>query len=247
MKPDPKDQPAVSISCAIPSSSSDRVMLSHGEGGRQMRRLIRDTIAPILGLTEDLGDAANIGTIDGEVVITTDSYVVSPLVFPGGDIGSLAVYGTVNDLAMAGAKPLRLTLSLIMEDGLPMSVLREVLEKIAAAARECEVTIVAGDTKVVPAGAADGIFINTCGVGVLRPDAPRGPRSICPGDSLIVSGPIGQHGIAVLSARQAWLFAGAAFRLWTARSIRPRATGRTRFETSCDARRDAGGCRRRAA
>lgn len=166
-----------------------------------MRQLIRDMIAPLLGLPDELGDAANLGALDGEVVITTDSYVVSPLFFPGGDIGSLAVFGTVNDLAMVGAQPLRLTLSLIIEEGLPMSVLRDVLMRVRDAAKRCGVSVVAGDTKVVPSGAADGIFLNTCGVGVLLPDAPVGPRSIQPGDALIVSGPIGQHGIAVLSAR----------------------------------------------
>lgn len=167
-----------------------------------MRRLISDTIAPILGLSDELGDAATVGRIDGEVVITTDSYVVSPLFFPGGDIGSLAVFGTVNDLVMSGAKPLRLTLSLIIEEGFSMDTLRQLLQRIAEAADRCGVSIVCGDTKVVPSGAADGIFINTAGIGVRRSDAPSGPRSIQEGDALIVSGPIGRHGIAVLSARE---------------------------------------------
>lgn len=189
------------LGCPLPTESDQRVTLAHGEGGRQMRKLIRETISPILGLPEDLGDAANLGVVDGDVVITTDSYVVSPLYFPGGDIGTLAVYGTVNDLAMAGARALRLTLSLIIEDGLPMTVLRDLLQRVAAASKACDVIVAAGDTKVVPTGAADGIFINTCGVGVSRPEAPRGPTSIRPGDRLIVSGPIGKHGIAVLAAR----------------------------------------------
>jgi hydrogenase expression/formation protein HypE len=167
-----------------------------------MRGLIRDTIAPILGLPSELGDAANLGPVDGNVVVTTDSYVVSPLFFPGGDIGTLAVFGTINDLVVSGAKPLRLTLSLILEEGLPLSVLKEILQQIAVAARQCGVTVVTGDTKVVPSGAADGIFINTCGIGVMRADAPVGPSSIRPGDQLVVSGPIGCHGIAVLTARE---------------------------------------------
>jgi hydrogenase expression/formation protein HypE len=128
--------------------------------------------------------------------------VVSPLFFPGGDIGRLAVFGTANDLAMAGARPRWLTLSLILEEGLPLETLERVLDSVAAAAQEAGVQVVAGDTKVVPRGAADGLFINTAGVGELEGPAPPGPTALTPGDELLVSGPLGQHGISVLSARE---------------------------------------------
>ena len=157
----------------------DCVMLVHGEGGLMMRRLIRDRILSQLPpFTNHLGDAADVGRIDGSVAITTDSYVVSPICFPGGDIGSMAVYGTVNDLAVVGAEPLWLTLSLIMEEGLPLAVLDQVIRSVAKAALLCGVSIVAGDTKVVPRAAVDGLFLNTTGVGRMMANAPIGPSSI---------------------------------------------------------------------
>ena len=192
-------------SCPLVLSSpvGEQVLLAHGEGGRMMRRLIRERIQSRLPvLPTDRGDACDVGRIDGPVVLTTDSYVVSPLFFPGGDIGSLAVYGTVNDLAVAGAEPMYLTLSLILEEGLEFAILDRVLQSIAAAAQACGVRIVTGDTKVVPHGAADGLFINTCGLGRLPSNAPRGPRSLQAGDLLIASGPIGRHGVAVMAARE---------------------------------------------
>ncbi|MDZ4851000.1 MAG: hydrogenase expression/formation protein HypE [Pirellulaceae bacterium] len=188
---------------AMVTSTSDCVTLAHGEGGFMMRRLIRDRIRSKLPpLVSDLGDAVDVGEIEGSIAITTDSYVVSPLFFPGGDIGSMSVYGTVNDLAVAGAEPLWLTLSLIMEEGLPLAVLDRVIESVAKAAILCNVKIVAGDTKVVPRGAVDGMFINTSGVGRLPRNAPPGASHIQRGDLLIVSGPIGRHGISVLAARE---------------------------------------------
>jgi hydrogenase expression/formation protein HypE len=135
-------------------------------------------------------------------VITTDAYVVSPLFFPGGDIGSLAVTGTVNDLVVRGAEPLHLTLSLILEEGLPLETLKRVLASAGEAARRYAVSIVAGDTKVVPRGAADGMFISTTGLGRLLEPAPPGAASLSPGDALLVTGPVGCHGIAVLCARE---------------------------------------------
>jgi hydrogenase expression/formation protein HypE len=167
-----------------------------------MRQLIRQRIAPFILSERDSGDAANVGKIDGDVVITTDSFVVSPLFFPGGDIGSLAVHGTVNDLAVSGARPRWMTLSLIIEDGLSLRTFDRIIDSISKAAEYCGVQVVAGDTKVVPRGAADQLFINTTGVGEMRDSAPVGPRSICEDDVLIVSGPIGKHGIAVLAARE---------------------------------------------
>lgn len=149
----------------------------------------------------DGGDAADLGHITGRVALTTDSFVVRPRVFPGGDIGRLAVFGTVNDLAMAGARPRALTLSLVIEEGLAMSELWETVCSIAGAAREAGVSIVTGDTKVVERGAADGLFVNTAGVGEI-PDGRRvAPDRISAGDAVIVSGDIGRHGIAVMSAR----------------------------------------------
>ncbi len=190
--------------CPIPSpDEDDRVSLAHGEGGRWMRHLIRQRITAVLSpQTSDFGDAAVVETIDGSVAITTDSYVVSPLFFPGGDIGSLAVYGTVNDLAVSGAKPLWLTLSLIIEEGLPFEMLDRVIHSVADAARRCNVRVVAGDTKVVPSGAVDRLFLNTTGVGRMIDPAPVGPQQIREGDVLMISGPIGRHGIAVMAARE---------------------------------------------
>jgi hydrogenase expression/formation protein HypE len=191
--------------CPIMSdASSQRITLAHGEGGLLMRRLLDERIFPALHgvrLT-GAGDAAILPEINGEIAFTTDSFVVSPLMFPGGDIGKLCVFGTVNDLAVAGARPLWISLALILEEGLPLDVLDSVLASIAAAARETQISIVTGDTKVVPRGAVDGLFINTAGVGQLL--APRfpGPSALECGDELIVTGPIGQHGVAVMAARE---------------------------------------------
>lgn len=170
-----------------------------------MRQLIRKRIIPTLGGEEwllSMEDAARLPQVLGRLAVTTDSFVVLPLFFPGGDIGSLAVYGTVNDLAVSGAQPLYLTLSLIIEEGLPLAVLDRVLQSVADAAGGANVRVVAGDTKVVPRGAADGLFINTTGVGQLIEPTPPGPASLNEGDVLIVTGPIGRHGIAVLCARE---------------------------------------------
>jgi hydrogenase expression/formation protein HypE len=196
------------FACPVPSNRMDTITLSHGEGGRAMRRLIRDRIAAkFAGETVQLhSDAATLGKITGEIAMTTDSYVVSPIFFPGGDIGSLAIYGTVNDLAMAGAKPLYMTVSFILEEGLPIETLDRVVASMAAAATTCDVKVVAGDTKVVPKGAADGIFINTTGIGVFQSHRRMSATFIQPSDALIVSGPIARHGLAVLAARESIAF-----------------------------------------
>lgn len=188
---------------SIPSNA-ECVTLAHGEGGRLSRKLVQERIVRVLNneYLLALNDAAQLPKIRGSLALTTDSFVVSPLFFPGGDIGSLAVIGTVNDLAVSGARPLWLTLSLIMEEGLPLAILDRVLESIARAATETGVKIVAGDTKVVPRGAADGLFINTAGVGELITPVPPGPTSLQEDDELIISGPIGRHGIAVLAVRE---------------------------------------------
>jgi hydrogenase expression/formation protein HypE len=179
--------------------------MAHGEGARLSRALISNTILPRLCRSDrqHLTDAATVTTCGNRLAICTDSHTVTPLFFPGGDLGTLSVYGTVNDLVVAGATPRWLTLSLILEEGLPLPVLEAILDRAALAAERCGVEIVAGDTKVVPRGAADGIFINTAGIGELSGLDLRGPRSISVGDHILVSGPIGCHGIAVLAAREA--------------------------------------------
>lgn len=200
-------QPVWQICCPIPvSADSERISLAHGEGGRLTRRLIEDRILPRFVGSGDApnspGDAAVLMAVDGKLAFTTDNFVVSPLFFPGGDIGRLAVFGTVNDLVVSGAEPLWISLSLIIEEGLPIAVLERVLDSAASAAVEAGVRIVTGDTKVVPRGTADGLFLNTSGVGRIIAPAPLGPESLQPGDELIVSGPVGRHGIAILAARE---------------------------------------------
>jgi hydrogenase expression/formation protein HypE len=189
-------------------TTPDRILLAHGEGGRLMRRLIRDEILPrvdneYLRLT---GDAALLPACRGPIAMTTDSFVVSPLFFPGGDIGSLAVYGTANDLAVAGAVPRWISLALIIEEGLEIETLRCVLASVAQAAERVGIAVVAGDTKVVPRGAADKLFINTTGIGEFVDPPPPGPQALESGDELIVTGPIGRHGMAVMVAREGLAF-----------------------------------------
>ena len=185
--------------CPVPSAEADRVLLGHGSGGQLSARLLNEVIVPGLGgIPGPLEDAALIGP---DLVMSTDSFVVDPLFFPGGDIGMLAVHGTVNDLAMRGATPVALAVALVLEEGLPLEVLRRVVASIGRAARDADVPVVTGDTKVVGRGAADRIFITTTGIG--RPLAGTCPSaaSIRPGDALLLSGPIGAHGVTVLSAR----------------------------------------------
>jgi len=184
----------------------DRITLAHGEGGRLTRRLIREQILPALAnpVLEQLEDAAALpGT---ELCVTTDSYTVTPLFFPGGDIGTLAVYGTVNDLAVAGAIPRWISLALILEEGTPLELLARVLASVRQAARRARVDIVTGDTKVVPRGAVDTLFVNTTGIGLRMPGCSPGARCLRPDDVLIVSGPIGQHGAAILCSRESFGF-----------------------------------------
>jgi hydrogenase expression/formation protein HypE len=183
-------------------------MLAHGEGGRLMRQLIHRQIMPAVenDFLRVAGDSAVLPELPGRIAMTTDSFVVSPLFFPGGDIGSLAIYGTVNDLAVAGARPRWISLALILEEGLEMTVLDRVLASVALAAERADVLIVAGDTKVVPRGAADQLFINTTGIGEICRAAPPGPHALEVGDELVVTGAIAQHGIAVMAAREGLAF-----------------------------------------
>ena len=166
--------------------------------------MIQQHVARILGndILRRYEDAARLPPTGGPIAFTTDSFVVSPLFFPGGDIGTLAVFGTVNDLIVAGAKPLWLSLSLIIEEGLPMDVLRRVLQSVAESAELAGIAVVAGDTKVVPRGAADQLFLNTSGIGELLEPIPPGPAAMEVGDELLVTGNVGQHGVAILACRE---------------------------------------------
>lgn len=192
-------------SCPLPLRQHERIVLGHGGGGQLSAELVEHLFLPALGRPgAELHDAAAlpvpVGT--GRLAVTTDSYVVQPLFFPGGCIGDLAVNGTVNDLAMAGAQPLAVTLGCILEEGLELAVLGRVMEAVGAAARAAGVSVVAGDTKVVEAGHGDGIYLNTAGVGVIPDGVDIRPGRAAPGDVVIVSGPIGLHGVAVLSQRE---------------------------------------------
>jgi hydrogenase expression/formation protein HypE len=181
----------------------EQVNMAHGAGGKATQGLIEGLLVPAFGgeALELMADAGAV-TVDGtEVALTTDSFVVKPLRFPGGSIGDLAVNGTVNDLAVAGAQPLALTLSLVLEEGLPAAALRDEVEAIAAAARAAAVQIVAGDTKVVERGHADGMYVCTTGLGRLDPRARLAPTAIRPGDRILLSGTIGEHGTAIMLAR----------------------------------------------
>lgn len=195
--------------CPIPNDSTHQsVVLAHGEGGRMMRRLIEQRILP--RLNRSISDGANDGArrtlASNDFVMTTDSYVVSPLFFPGGDIGRLAVFGTVNDLAASGACPMYLSLSLILEEGLEFSTLDRILESIATAAEIADIEIITGDTKVVPRGAVDKIFITTTGIGCPLSWNSIDASQIEVGDHLIVTGPLGRHGMAVMTARDSLPF-----------------------------------------
>ena len=179
-----------------------KVLLAHGSGGKLGHDLI-DSFLPLFDneLLKKLDDSA-VFDVGGRLAFTTDSYVVSPIFFPGGDIGKLAVCGTVNDLAMSGATPLYLSLSLIIEEGLPMADLRRVMTSVKKAAGEAGVEVITGDTKVVNQGSADKLFVNTSGVGVVPPGVDISGSRAKPGDSIILSGTIGDHGIAVMSQRE---------------------------------------------
>jgi hydrogenase expression/formation protein HypE len=181
----------------------DRILLAHGSGGRLMHDLIKKSFVATLSnpILEKLDDSA-VFDLNGRLAFTTDSYVVSPIFFPGGDIGKLAVCGTVNDLSMTGATPLYLSLSFIIEEGLLLADLEKIVNSISEAATEAGVRIVTGDTKVVNRGSADRLFINTSGVGIVPHGIDIAGANARPGDKVIVSGTLGDHGMAVLSQRE---------------------------------------------
>jgi hydrogenase expression/formation protein HypE len=176
-----------------------QITMAHGAGGKATQTLVEGLFVPALG-SEALRDLDDAGLV-GDLAITTDSFVVKPIRFPGGSIGELAVNGTVNDLAVSGARPLALTLSLVLEEGLGADELRAEVEAIAAAARAAGVEVVAGDTKVVERGRCDSMYVTTTGIGRVDGRASLSPRSLEPGDRILVSGPIGEHGTAVMLAR----------------------------------------------
>jgi hydrogenase expression/formation protein HypE len=190
--------------CPVPIRPTETVILGHGSGGTLSRDLLRRLFLPDLGTAapRSLDDSAVIEMNGQRFALTTDSHVVSPLFFPGGDIGRLAICGTVNDLAMVGATPIALTCGFVLEEGLPFEILQNVVVSMQAAAKEAGVYIAAGDTKVVQKGGADKLFINTSGVGTIANDVTISGANAKEGDVVIVSGTIGDHGIAVLSARE---------------------------------------------
>ncbi|UCH49220.1 MAG: hydrogenase expression/formation protein HypE [Betaproteobacteria bacterium] len=189
--------------CPLPESDTETIQLAHGGGGRMMDRLLQNIIRPIFD-NEQLQrrhDGAALD-VDAPVAFTTDSYVVRPLFFPGGDIGTLAVNGTVNDLAMCGARAQWFSVAMILEEGFPIASLRRIALSMRSAADETGVQLVTGDTKVVERGKGDGIYISTTGVGRIVARQPVGPERVRQGDVIIVSGDIGRHGIAVMAARE---------------------------------------------
>ena len=183
----------------------DRILLGHGSGGKLMHELIRTYFGPAFGI-QGTGDSALVTVPSHRLAYTTDSYVVTPLFFPGGNIGDLAVNGTVNDLAVSGAEPLYLTAGFVIEEGFPIADLKAIISSMAVAAQKSGVKIVAGDTKVVNKGKADGIFINTSGIGVVPEGRDISASSIKKGDKVIISGDIGSHGVAVMSERNGLTF-----------------------------------------
>ena len=191
------------ISCPIALQQYPQILLAHGGGGRLTHQLISEIFAPAFTMGDRAEqDAATFSLPQQKIAFTTDSYVVKPLFFAGGDIGTLAVNGTVNDLAMMGAKPLYLSAGFILEEGLPMDTLWKIVQSMRQAAAIVGVQIVTGDTKVVDRGKGDGIFINTSGIGVIATDLEIAPRSIREGDVILLNGDIGRHGIAIMAARE---------------------------------------------
>jgi hydrogenase expression/formation protein HypE len=188
--------------------NSETIQLDQGSGGRATHDLVQDLFVNVLEneYLREMNDSALVEVQNGQIAMTTDSYVVDPIFFPGGNIGSLAVHGTVNDLAMRGATPLYLTAGFILEEGLPLELLAKIVASMAEAAREAKVLIVAGDTKVVPRGKADKIFINTAGIGIVPPGVKIGGQYAQRGDAVLINGTIGDHGMAVLCKREGLTF-----------------------------------------
>lgn len=190
------------LSCPVPIQQHTRIQMAHGGGGKLMHDLLERVFKTAFESLENRHDSAVFSLAAKRVAFTTDSYVVRPVIFPGGDIGSLAVHGTVNDLAMSGARPLFLSTGFILEEGLPIDTLQRVVDSMYEAARRCGVRIVTGDTKVVDEGDGDGLFINTTGIGVVEHSLAIEARSVRSGDAVIVSGDLARHGMAIMSVRE---------------------------------------------
>jgi hydrogenase expression/formation protein HypE len=189
--------------CPLPLTDSDEILMGHGSGGRLTAQLVENLIVPAFRnpALERLDDAAQVDADGARVAFTTDSYVVTPIFFRGGDIGELAVNGTINDLAVSGARPLALSLAFILEEGLPLVELKRVIESARRAAERAGVPVVTGDTKVVGRGCADKLFVNTSGIGLVPRGRLLGAGEVRPGDAILVSGTLGDHGVAILSQR----------------------------------------------
>ena len=191
-------------SCPFPIQNYPNVLMAHGGGGKLMHQLISKMFLPVFknSLLEPQHDASVFEIGGRRLALTTDSYVVRPMFFPGGDLGALAVHGTVNDLAMAGARPLYLSAAFIIEEGLAMDTLWRIVTSMQQAAQNARVQIITGDTKVVDKGKGDGVFVNTAGVGVLEHKLSIAPQSVRPGDAILVSGDLGRHGMAIMAVRE---------------------------------------------
>jgi hydrogenase expression/formation protein HypE len=206
-----RQKPDFNPSCPIPISQYPQVLLAHGGGGKLMHQLIGKMFLTAFGNPplETRHDSAVVEWTGKKLAFTTDSYVVRPLFFPGGDIGSMAVHGTVNDLAMSGARPLYLSAAFIIEEGLPMDALWRIVCSMRDAAQRCGAQIITGDTKVVDKGKGDGLFINTAGIGVIEHPPIIAPGSVRPGDAVLVSGDLGRHGMAIMAVREGLQFESA--------------------------------------
>lgn len=189
--------------CPLPLRRYASLQMGHGSGGRMTQELIEHLFVPAFGHADQASMDAALFELraGGTLAITTDSFVVNPLIFPGGDIGSLAIHGTINDLAVSGARPMYFTAGFILEEGLAMETLVMVVQSMAEAARRCGVSVIAGDTKVVERGRCDGLYINTTGIGIMHDGVHLGPQYLKPGDVLLVNGPLGNHGMAILAKR----------------------------------------------
>jgi hydrogenase expression/formation protein HypE len=196
------------LTCPAPHVVSERVLLGHGSGGKMSAALLRERFLPHFANPAllRLGDAAVVPLESAEIAISTDTFVVSPLEFPGGNIGSLAVHGTLNDVAMMGARPLYLTAGFVLEEGLELEILDRIVRSMGQAAADAAIPLVTGDTKVVERGKADGLFVNTTGVGLMQPGFRPSPDRAQPGDVVLVSGPLGRHGMAIMAAREGIAF-----------------------------------------
>ncbi|HTY55650.1 MAG TPA: hydrogenase expression/formation protein HypE [Candidatus Binataceae bacterium] len=196
--------------CPLPITETEQIILGHGSGGKLTARLIEKIFLPAFRnpVLESLDDQAVLPIGNGRIAFTTDSYVVTPIFFPGGDIGELAVNGTVNDLAVGGAEPKFLSLAFILEEGLPLADLKRIVDSTRRAAERAGVHIVTGDTKVVGRGSGDKIFINTSGIGVIPPGINLSSRNVRAGDAILLSGSIGDHGVTIMSSREGLEFEG---------------------------------------